>query len=134
MNRINSDTVLHRITFPPSGLLFYILDDPGIGLISLSKSAGFGNSGIKLLRFGPETNMFYTQKFLVYRTPPYLFGCMHFRLDLLTDKFSGEIELMVLNSFLFNLLFNLLNTHEHVFNFVVSVIRCPTCILLQIEK
>ena len=85
MNRINSDTVSHRITFPPSGLIFYIFDDPGIGLISLSKSAGFGNSGIKLLRFGPETNMcfsfFHTQKFLVYRTPPYLFGVNRFIIE-----------------------------------------------------
>ena len=93
MNRINLDTVSHRITFPPSGLLFYIFDDPGIGLISLSKSAGFGISGIKLPRFGPETNMcfsfFHTQKFLVCHTPPYLFGCIHFRLDLLTGKIFG---------------------------------------------
>ena len=55
----NSDTVLHRMTFPPSGLLFRIVEVPGIGLTSLSKSAGFGSADIKLFRLDPETEHFF---------------------------------------------------------------------------
>ena len=54
----NSDAVYHRLTFPPSGLLFQILEVPGIGLISLWKSAGFGSAGSELLWLFPETDHF----------------------------------------------------------------------------
>ena len=54
----NSDAVYHRITFPPSGLLFHILEVPGIGLSSLWKSAGFGSTGSELLWLFPETDHF----------------------------------------------------------------------------
>ena len=74
MNRINSDAVFHRITeaLPVS----YILEVPGIGLISLSKSDGCGNP-VKLLRLSSQTNhvfIWYLQKFLVYDAPPFTFS------------------------------------------------------------
>ena len=53
MNRLKSDTVFHRITFPLSVLLLYILDVPGIGLISLTKSSCFGSSNVELFRLDP---------------------------------------------------------------------------------
>ena len=76
---------------PPFKAFFYDLEVPGIGLISLSKTDSFG-SVVNLPRISPETNhtflFFHVQKFLVYGTPPYLFGCINFRFDLLTDEFS----------------------------------------------
>ena len=34
---------------------FYSSEIPGIGLISLAKSAGFGRTSVELFRLGPET-------------------------------------------------------------------------------
>ena len=84
MNRINSDAVLHRITFPPFWVSpFYSLEVPGIGLISLAKSAGFGNSTVEFFRLDPETeylfSIFTPKSFLCIALPriysvAYIFG------------------------------------------------------------
>ena len=80
MNRINSDAVLHRITFPLFWVSpFYSLEVPGIGLISLAKSAGL----VSYFELDPGTeylfSIFTPKSFLCIALPriysvAYIFG------------------------------------------------------------